>query len=94
MLRGDHTTGFPQGNIMILAEHTAQITPGEKDGSGTGSAGDTRLLPIMQGSSRRHELSGLPAVSGLPGEAVNVAGAGTKHTVGQDFPDPCGILGN
>ena len=45
MLGGDHATGFSQGNIMILTEHTAQITAGEKDGSGAGNAGDTWFFP-------------------------------------------------
>ena len=56
---------------MILTEHTAQITAGEKDGSGAGSTGNTGLLPIMQGGSRCHELGGLPTVPGLPGETVS-----------------------
>lgn len=73
---------------MILTEHTAQIAAGEKDGSGAGSTGNTGLLPIMQGGSRCHELGGLPTVPGLPGETVNMAGTGTKHTVGHDVTEP------
>ena len=88
MLGGDHATGFSQGNIMILTEHTAQITAGEKDGSGAGNAGDTWFFPIMQGSSCCHEFRGLSAVSDLPGEAVNMAGTGTKHTIGHDITEP------
>ena len=63
---------------MILTEHTAQITAGEKDGSGAGSTGNTGLLPIMQGGSRCHELGGLPTVPGLPGETVNMARSQTS----------------
>lgn len=88
MLGGDHATCFSQGNIMILTEHTAQIAAGEKDGSGAGSTGNTGLLPIMQGGSRCHELSGLPTVPSLPGETVNMAGTWTKHTVGHDITEP------
>ena len=88
MLGGDHTTGLSQGDIVILTEHTAQITAGEKDGSGAGSTGDTWLFPVMQGSSCCHEFSGLTAVSGLPGEAVYVADTGAKHTVGHDITEP------
>ena len=74
MLRSNDSSGLTQSNIMILTKDTSEITAGEKDGSGAGSTGNTGLFPIMQGSSRCHEFSGLPAVPGLTGETVHMAG--------------------
>ena len=48
MLGSNDSSGLTQSNIMILTKDTAQITAGEKDGSGAGSTGNTGLLPIMQ----------------------------------------------
>lgn len=42
----------------------------------------------MQGSSRCHEFSGLPAVPGLTGETVHMAGTWAKHTVEHDVTEP------
>lgn len=89
----DNAPGFSQSDIMILTENTAQIAPGEKDSAGAGSAGDTRLFPIMQRGPGGHEVGRLPTIPGLPRETVCMAGSGTENTVGQDLPEPCGIGG-
>ena len=88
MLRSNDSSGLTQSNIMILTKDTSEITAGEKDGSGAGSTGNTGLFPIMQGSSRCHEFSGLPAVPGLTGETVHMAGTWAKHTVEHDVTEP------
>ena len=93
MSGGNDPAGFAQSNIMILAEDTAQIASGEKDGAGAGSAGDAWFFPIMQGGSGSHEVGRLSAIPGLPREAVCMADSGTENTVGQDLPEPCGIGG-
>ena len=35
MFGSDDSSGFPQSDVMVLAEDTAQVASGEKDGTGT-----------------------------------------------------------
>lgn len=79
---------------MVLAEDTAQVASGEKDGTGTGSTGDTGLLPIMQRGSGSHNICRLATISHATIQAIGMTGPGTQDAVGHDFPEPCGILGS
>lgn len=79
---------------MVLAEDTAQVASGEKDGTGTGSTGDTGLLPIMQRGSGSHDICRLATISHATIQAIGMTGPGTQDAVGHDFPEPCGILGS
>ena len=62
MFGSDDSSGFPQSDVMVLAEDTAQVASGEKDGTGTGSTGDTGLLPIMQRGSGSHNICRLASI--------------------------------
>ena len=75
-------------------EDTAQVASGEKDGTGTGSTGDTGLLPIMQRGSGSHNICRLATISHATIQAIGMTGPGTQDAVGHDFPEPCGILGS
>ena len=94
MFGSDDSSGFPQSDVMVLAEDTAQVASGEKDGTGTGSTGDTGLLPIMQRGSGSHEICRLATISHATNQAIGMTGPGTQDAVGHDFPEPCGILGS
>lgn len=76
-------TGFAHSNAVILTEDTLQAASGKKYGAGTTGAGNTGLLPVVQGGSGRSELHGLPAEPRLSQGAVDMALPGTKCAVRQ-----------
>ena len=85
MFGSDDSSGFPQSDVMVLAEDTAQVASGEKDGTGTGSTGDTGLLPIMQRGSGSHNICRLATISHATIQAIGMTGPGTQDAVGHDF---------
>ena len=63
---------------MILAEYTAQIAAGEKHRAGAAVAGNTGLLPIVEGSAGNIKISGDAAAATLTESAVNAAAVGAE----------------
>ena len=81
MLRRDGLAPTLVADGLILAEHTLQGAAGEKEGAAAPSAGDGRLLPLMQCRPCSHRQGGHPAqATAFCICAQGVAVAGTEIT--------------
>ena len=66
-------------DVPVLAEHAAQVAPGEEDGAGAAPATQRRFLAVVRAVARHHRLLAGPADRALDAlEAIHPAIAGAQ----------------
>ena len=72
------------GDVVVLAEHTAQRAAGEEHRAGAALSGEAGLLPLVERRSGNAHRRRLLTATALAGRAVHAAGAGTE-TAGREL---------
>ena len=75
--------GHGLGDGIVLAEYTAHIAAGEKDGARAPAAGNNRLFMIIERGPRGKQIRGHITVADSAGQSVYSAAARTQRAVRQ-----------
>jgi len=75
--------GEELADLPVLAEYTPQVTPGKEDGARATTAGNGRLLPMMQAGMGDKGMGPCATDGDLSRQTVCITPAGTAVTTGK-----------